>query len=44
VIEGVKISQTLKGFGSYKMDPIDLQILGENNQQAVQLMDRAGWR
>ena len=44
VVTGVKISQTLKGFGSYKMDPIDLQILGQNNRQAVQLMDRAGWR
>jgi hypothetical protein len=26
------------------MDPIDLETLGENNRQAVQLMDRAGWR
>jgi len=40
----VKISQALKGFGDYKMDPIDLEILGQNNRQAVQLMDRAGWK
>jgi hypothetical protein len=26
------------------MDPIDLEILGQNNRQAVQLMDRAGWK
>ena len=44
VVAGVEISQALKGFGDYKMDPIDLEILGQNNRQAVQLMDRAGWK
>jgi len=44
VVPGVDVSATLVGFGSYKMDPIALQILGQNNRQAVQLMDRAGWR
>ena len=44
VVEGVTISPTLEGFGAYKMDPIALEILGQNNRQAVQLMDRAGWR
>lgn len=44
VVEGVAVSNVLKAFGSYKMDPIDLQILGQNNRQAVQLMDRAGWK
>jgi iron(III) transport system substrate-binding protein len=44
VVDGVKISPALKGFGDYKMDPIDLEILGLNNRQAIQLMDRAGWK
>ena len=44
VVEGVEVSSALKGFGAYKMDSIDLEILGQNNRQAVQLMDRAGWR
>ena len=44
VVAGVEISQALKGFGDYKMDPINLEILGQNNRQAVQLMDRAGWK
>ena len=44
VVEGVAISATLEGFGRYKMDPIALEILGQNNRQAVQLMDRAGWK
>ena len=29
VVEGVAVSNVLKAFGSYKMDPIDLQILGK---------------
>jgi iron(III) transport system substrate-binding protein len=44
VLEGVEISQALKSFGDFKMDPIKLEILGQNNRQAVQLMDRAGWK
>tara|TARA_B100000780_G_C21087509_1_gene438172 strand:+ start:501 stop:1550 length:1050 start_codon:yes stop_codon:yes gene_type:complete len=44
VLQGVEISSALKGFGAYKMDSINLEILGQNNRQAVQLMDRAGWR
>ncbi len=44
VVPGVAVSATLESFGAYKMDPIALQILGEKNRQAVQLMDRAGWR
>jgi len=44
VVAGVEISQALKGFGDYKMDPIGLEVLGQNNRQAVQLMDRAGWK
>jgi iron(III) transport system substrate-binding protein len=44
VVEGVSASAALEGFGRYKMDPIALEILGQNNRQAVQLMDRAGWK
>ena len=41
---GVRISDTLKGFGEFKADTINLSALGENNAAAVKLMDRAGWR
>jgi|TARA_B110001469_G_scaffold13081_1_gene13271 iron(III) transport system substrate-binding protein len=44
VIKGVASSAALEGFGRYKMDPIALEILGQKNRQAVQLMDRAGWK
>ena len=41
---GVEISETLRNFGEFKADTINLAILGENNASAVKLMDRAGWR
>ena len=44
VVAGVVNSATLDAFGEAKRDPIALQVLGENNAKAVQLMDQAGWR
>ncbi len=44
VVPGVTISETLKSFGPFKADSLNLTILGENNPDAVKLMDRAGWR
>ncbi len=44
VVPGSKISQTLRGFGEFKADSLNLTRLGENNRAAVELMDRAGWR
>lgn len=41
---GVEISDTLKDFGEFKADTVNLAALGENNAAAVKLMDRAGWR
>jgi iron(III) transport system substrate-binding protein len=44
VVPNASISETLKGFKSFKADKLNLTILGEKNAQAVRLMDRAGWR
>ena len=44
VVIGAEISDTLKNFGNFKADSINLTILGVNNPAAVKLMDRAGWR
>ncbi len=44
VVAGVAISETLQGFGTFRADTVNLTILGENNADAVKLMDRAGWR
>ena len=41
---GAKISNTLKSWGTFKADTMNLAILGQNNPQAVMLMDRARWR
>lgn len=44
VVEGAKTSETLQAFGDFKSDSLNLTRLGENNREAVKLMDRAGWR
>lgn len=44
VVAGVDASETLKSWGTFKSDSLNLSKLGEFNPQAVKLMDRAGWR
>ena len=44
VVPGVAASETLESFGAFKEDTLNLTALGANNRQAVELMDRAGWR
>jgi len=44
VAAGAKTSETLQSFGDFKGDSLNLTRLGENNRDAVKLMDRAGWR
>lgn len=44
VVKGAKISPTLKAWGEFKQDAVDLVILGKNNRAAVELMDRAAWK
>lgn len=42
--EGVAVGATLKAWGEYKADALNLGRLGDLNSQAVMLMDRAGWK
>ncbi|MCP4390081.1 MAG: Fe(3+) ABC transporter substrate-binding protein [Gammaproteobacteria bacterium] len=44
VVVGAKTSETLQSFGDFRGDSLNLTRLGENNRDAVMLMDRAGWR
>ena len=44
VREGVEISNTLKAWGNFKSDVLNLAVLGDNNAEAVRIMDRANWR
>lgn len=41
---GVEWSDTLKRWGRFKSDSINLSKLGRYNPEAVKIMDRAGWK
>lgn len=41
---GVDWSDRLMNWGEFKMDSLPMRHLGENNADAVRLMNRAGWR
>jgi iron(III) transport system substrate-binding protein len=41
---GIEPSDTLKAFGSFTADPLNLAEVGKYQNTAVKLMDRAGWR
>lgn len=40
----VDISETLKQWGEFKADSINLSALGKHNNEAVKIMDKAGWK
>ena len=44
VRDGVAGGEILQSWGAFKADDLNLAILGENNQDAVRAMDRAGWK
>ncbi|MFT5676788.1 MAG: iron(III) transport system substrate-binding protein [Paraglaciecola sp.] len=44
ILEGVEWSAVLKSFAQFQPEEVKLNRVGELNSQAVQLMDRAGWK
>lgn len=44
VVADVESSELLKSWGEFKADSLNLSVLGENNAEAVKIMDRAGWK
>ncbi len=44
VVADVEWGDTLKGWGEFKADSLNLSKLGELNADAVKTMDRAGWK
>ncbi|WP_417348841.1 Fe(3+) ABC transporter substrate-binding protein [Ferrimonas sp.] len=44
VLPGVSPSKVLASWGEFKADDISLNRLGTLNRQAVEIMDRAGWK
>jgi iron(III) transport system substrate-binding protein len=41
---GIQPSKILQSWGEFKADALNLNKLGENNAQAVMIMDQAGWK
>lgn len=44
VVEGVAANSVVASFGDFKEDPLNAEVFGENNLEALQITDRAGWR
>ena len=44
VVAGVKLDPVLEAWGEIKTDAVNAAKYGENNPEAVKLMDRVGWK
>ncbi len=44
IVEGISPPSSLAEFGEFKSDQLNLTKLGENNRQAVEMMDASGWK
>lgn len=43
VLPGVAVDSTVQGLGEFKEDTLNASIFGRNNEEALRIMDRAGW-
>ncbi|MFM2430189.1 MAG: hypothetical protein RLZZ511_1402 [Cyanobacteriota bacterium] len=41
---GVTLDPILAAYGTFKEDPLNAITIGENNKQALEVMDRGGWK
>jgi iron(III) transport system substrate-binding protein len=44
VIANVALPQSITGFGAFKADGLNARVFARNNAEALQIMDRAGWK
>lgn len=44
VVAGVPLHPVIQSWGSFKEDQISAAVFGRNNEDALKLMDRAGWK
>lgn len=44
VVQGVSKTAVVQQLGEFKEDELNAAVFGDNNQEAVRMMDRAGWR
>jgi iron(III) transport system substrate-binding protein len=40
----MELPPVLEQFGAFESDAVNVTSYGENNPEAIRLMDRAGWR
>lgn len=43
-VEGIELPELLELFGEFESDAVNVSSYGENNPDAIRLMDRVGWR
>lgn len=44
IIDGMELPDVLDSFGEFESDAVNVSSYGENNPQAIRLMDRVGWQ
>lgn len=44
VVEGVELSESVSKLGEFKVDEVNLSVLGENQREAQQIYDRVGFK
>lgn len=44
VVDGVAANSALQQLGSFKADPLNVSVLGENQPEAQRIFDRVGWQ
>ena len=44
IIEEMELPEVLSSFGRFESDAVNVSSYGENNPEAIRLMDRAGWK
>ncbi|MBE9181721.1 Fe(3+) ABC transporter substrate-binding protein [Oculatella sp. LEGE 06141] len=44
VVEGVDVDPVIESLGDFKADTLNVSEYGQNNPEAVQIADRAGWK
>ncbi|WP_018918868.1 Fe(3+) ABC transporter substrate-binding protein [Vreelandella zhanjiangensis] len=43
-VAGIKKDPVLESWGDFKKDELNINVLGENNPEAIRIFDRVGWR
>ncbi|MDP3534654.1 Fe(3+) ABC transporter substrate-binding protein [Halomonas sp. M1] len=44
VVEGIKKNPVLESWGAFVRDDVNINVLGENNPEAIRIFDRVDWR